>query len=103
VEGTNNGNGTHGKVHDSLVEIVRDYKEPGLLSGPKTTASYKQMRDMGIQSVEEVFPESKCDKNCLEAQLDDFYKNKCSGTEMPAEAGKADNSSSPPLDPDGPG
>ena len=87
VEGTNNGNGTHGKAHDSLVKIVDKYKEGSVFSGPRENASYGKMRDMGINSVEKTFPESKCDEKCLRAQLDAYYKGKCKKP-MPAAAGK---------------
>lgn len=87
VEGANNGNGSHGKAHDELVKIVDKYKEGSIFSGPRENASYGKMRDMGIDSVEKTFPESKCDEKCLRAQLDAYYKDKCKKA-MPAAAGK---------------
>jgi hypothetical protein len=83
VEGTNNYNGTHGKIHSDLENRVARYRK-GLFGGD--TASYGKMRDMGIDSVQRTFPESRCSIKCLRAQLDAYYKDKCSGP-MPATAG----------------
>lgn len=77
VEGTNNANGTHGKVHGDLYDRIDDYKKGGFFSSPRETISYGNLRDMGIASVQSIFPESKCDTKCLRAQLDAFYKDKC--------------------------
>lgn len=95
VEGTNNGNGTHGKVHDELLKQVEEYKKGGWF-GPRDKASYGKMRDMGIDSVQKTFPESKCDEKCLRAQLDAYYKEKCKKA-MPAAAGKRAPKDTPPT------
>jgi hypothetical protein len=91
VEGTNNGNGTHGRAHDKLVDLVKQHKKGegwGILPAvPTNTATYKEMREMGIESVQQTFPESRCDEKCLRAQLDAYYKDKCK-KDMPAAAGK---------------
>lgn len=87
VEGTNGGNGTHGKAHDALLERVENFKNGNVFSGPRENTSYEKMRDMGIGGVQETFPESKCDEKCLCAQLDAYYKNKCNN-DMPLAAGK---------------
>jgi hypothetical protein len=95
VEGTNNGNGTHGRAHDKLVDLVKQHKKGegwGILPAvPTNTATYKEMRDMGIESVQQTFPESRCDEKCLLAQLDAYYKDKCK-EDMPAAAGKKSKS-----------
>lgn len=83
VEGANNGNGTHGKAHDHLLARVEAYKK----KNKTDKASYDDMKDMGVESVQSTFPESKCRESCLKAQLDDYYKDKCKN-DMPAAAGK---------------
>lgn len=98
VEGANNSNGTHGKIHTALDRSVQDHKDGGAFGiGASETISYGKMRDLGIKSVQATFPESKCDTKCLRAQLDAYYKSKCTGP-MPAKSGagnrgKSDNSS----------
>ncbi|MFV0548390.1 MAG: PAAR-like domain-containing protein [Limnobaculum xujianqingii] len=84
VEGVNNGNGTHGQVHDSLARKIKDHKN-SWFGGD--TIDYADARDLGIDSIRDTFPESKCSKDCLKAQLDDYYKDKCK-KDMPAVAGK---------------
>ena len=84
VEGTTNANGTHGKVHEDMARQIEDYKKPGFLGGEKNTITYGKIRDIGIESVVKTFPESKCDKKCLRAQLDAYYKEKCKKPMKPA-------------------
>jgi hypothetical protein len=86
VEGVNNTNGTHGKAHDNLSKGVKKYKEGSWFGGTRDTISYEDMRDLGIDSVKDTFPESSCDKKCLKAQLDAYYNDKCKN-DMPAAAG----------------
>ncbi|MEH6461971.1 HNH/endonuclease VII fold toxin-2 domain-containing protein [Chitinimonas sp. JJ19] len=82
VEGANNTHGTHGAVHGVLKKSTEMYK------GKKGTnaISYTSAREMAISSVQTTFPESGCDRKCLRAQLDDFYKNICKGNVL-AESG----------------
>ena len=35
---------------------------------------YKGMRDMGIASIQRVFPNSNCSTECLQAQLDSYHQ-----------------------------
>jgi len=87
VEGVNNSNGSHGKMHRALSEKIEKYKKGGLLGGPRNKIDYEDMRDYGIDSVKDVFPESGCDKKCLRAQLDAYYEKMCKNIDMPAAAG----------------
>lgn len=84
VEGANNGNGTHGQIHDVLALQMDIYKKNPL--GGKTM-DYDTARAKGVHSVMMTFPESKCNEKCLEEQLDAYYKTKCTN-QLPAEAGK---------------
>ncbi|WAC75733.1 hypothetical protein OU995_14020 [Roseateles sp. SL47] len=83
AEGANNSNGTHGSIHRHL-EVNINRHRTSLFGGP--TLSYGKARDMGIKSIHQTFPESKCDAACLRAQLDAYYKDKCKST-LPAVAG----------------
>ena len=47
---------------------------------------YEKNRDRAVSSFYETFPESRCDRKCLIAQLDDHYK--CSGKDLKAVSGK---------------
>ena len=84
VEGTNNAMGTHGQIHDVLVRQMNQYKG-SIFGGP--TMSYETARNKGVASVMTTFPESNCDRKCLKAQLDAYYKAKCT-KQLPATAGK---------------
>jgi hypothetical protein len=72
VEGANNSLGSHGKAHRSLARVL-DSKHKTIPFGetmPKADAI-----DAGVESVRETFPESRCSKECLKAQLENFYKD----------------------------
>ncbi len=86
VEGATNTNGTHGMAHGALDKRVRDHLDDRLFGG--STLSYGKARDIGIRSVQQTFPESKCDEKCLRAQLDAYYKDKCKKP-LPAVSGAA--------------
>lgn len=78
VEGANNSNGTHGKIHTALDNSVQDHKDGGPFGiSASDTISYGKMRELGIKSIQTTFPESRCDEKCLRAQLDAYYKDKC--------------------------
>lgn len=83
VEGTNNSNGSHGAIHSNLERRLAKHRD-SFFGGD--TISYGKMRDKGIDSVQSTFPESKCDEKCLRAQLDAYYKDKCTAP-MPAASG----------------
>jgi hypothetical protein len=87
AEGVNGGNGSHGKMHRALSEKIEKYKEGNIFSGPRNKIDYEDMRDYGIDSIKDVFPESGCDKKCLRAQLDAYYEGICKNIDMPAAAG----------------
>lgn len=88
AEGANNSNGSHGLIHRNLDAMVQRHKSSllGKVMGNGDTVSYGKARDMGVRSVQETFPESKCDTACLRAQLDAYYKDKCKST-LPAVSG----------------
>ncbi|WP_224368424.1 PAAR-like domain-containing protein [Hyalangium versicolor] len=88
VEGVNNSHGSHGKIHDVLVDKVKDHRKAFLGGGD--TMTYTQARNMGVESISKTFglPGEKCDENCLKAQLDAYYEKKCTKP-LPAVAGKA--------------
>lgn len=87
TEGTGNGHGgSHQKMHDSLEQRMSNYKR----STSKSTMSYDEYRKEAIKSVSETFPESGCDKKCLQAQLDAHYK--CGGKSLKAVSGKGGDS-----------
>lgn len=68
VEGVNNSHGSHGKIHRKLAALLKNRGK---------TISYDKARDIAVESVQATFPESGCDTKCLKAQLDAYYKNKC--------------------------
>lgn len=94
VEGTNNSHGSHGAIHRNLSKIVQNQKDGYALFGGGEQIGYKKARNMAIESFYDTFPESLCDEKCLKAQLDGYYKNKCTGN-MKAAAGTAGGTPSP--------
>ncbi|MWK11815.1 DUF4150 domain-containing protein [Escherichia coli] len=86
VEGTNNGNGTHGKMHDEMIKDIKAYKKSGWFSD-KDKIDYEDAKEIALDGFERTFPESRCSRACLRKQLDNYYKN-CDD-DMPAVAGKA--------------
>jgi hypothetical protein len=83
VEGANNSNGSHGMAHQALDRGIQRHRNGWFGSD---TLSYGKARDIGVRSVQETFPESKCDTKCLRAQLDAYYKSKCNKP-LPAVSG----------------
>jgi len=81
VEGVNNSHGTHGKIHKTLADMMADVKKGGLFGwGAKDKLSYDEAATLAAKSVQKTFPESRCSLDCLKAQLDGYYKNKCKGS-----------------------
>lgn len=85
TEGTNNKHGSHGKVHADLRDRINNYKAGAFFgAGPdRHTIPVDTAIDLGARSAQNTFPESRCDKKCLVAQLEEYYKNraKCSGSD----------------------
>ncbi|EMM4086140.1 hypothetical protein WAC87_004152, partial [Shigella flexneri] len=44
-------------------------------------------RDMAIDSIMETFPESLCNRKCLEKQLDEYYEDMCKPNVLNANSG----------------
>lgn len=78
VEGVNNTHGTHGMIHRKLASSMKDFTSPGILDwNGKDELSYDEAAELGAESIRDTFPESKCSAACLKAQLDAYYRNKC--------------------------
>lgn len=83
AEGTSHGTGgSHGALHGSLERRMKDFQR----ISKKSTMSYAQYRNEAIGSFYETFPESKCDRKRLKAQLDSYYK--CNDKSLKAVSGK---------------
>lgn len=87
VEGVNNHHGSHGRIHNRLARHIKHHRESPFF-GENETLSYDQARDIAVKSIRETFPESRCSEDCLKAQLDSYYKSKCTAP-LPAVAGDA--------------
>jgi hypothetical protein len=86
AEGTGNSHGgSHQKLHDSLDRRMKKHSE----TTGKGTMSYDEYRKQAIKTFSESFPESGCDKKCLQAQLDAHYD--CGGKTLKAVSGKGGN------------
>lgn len=81
AEGATQNVGTHGLMHTYQSAGAAKCKsgEIPLSGGESITAkktTYKEAKENSIESMKKAFPESVCDKDCLEAQLD-AYHNQC--------------------------
>lgn len=69
LEGANNHVGSHGLAHAGLKESIDAYKE----KNPGKQISYKDASERAISAVRLTNP--LCSKECLQAQLDRYYKD----------------------------
>lgn len=78
LEGTSNnaGWGSHGEAHQKLKNKMSDYRrDRSLANQSPNTISYDDAANNGIDAVRDAAAR-QCDKNCLRAQLDEYYKCK---------------------------
>ncbi|MDC6258437.1 HNH/endonuclease VII fold toxin-2 domain-containing protein [Ralstonia solanacearum] len=88
AEGTGNSHGgSHQMLHDKLDTQMRHYQK----ETRRDSMSYEDYRNHAITTFYETFPESRCDRKCLKAQLDAHYK--CS-KDLKAVSGKGGGNSS---------
>lgn len=74
VEGVNNSHGSHGHIHRKLGEKLGETMAiNGHPTPPGAAISKKDAIEAGAKSVQEAFPESACDPDCIKAQLRKFY------------------------------
>lgn len=81
VEGTGHGVGTHGLMHTFQSSKAAACKtgvvaSPPLMKNTKVT-TVKQAQKDGAAAVGEVFPESGCNPDCIEAQLSAYHEKEC--------------------------
>ncbi len=81
VSGQNQHWGSHGLMHtmqgNANGKRTRSEtldKADGTKTGNYPTKSYKADSSAGVKAVGKVFPGSKCDEKCLQAQLDAYHK-----------------------------
>jgi len=82
VEGTNQYDGSHGKIHTALENAVQGEDDWHIVG--ENTISYNHARDAGVKSHKKTFPLSACSAQCLKAQMDNYRDKAC---------GKGENSS----------
>lgn len=79
AEGKNQNTGTHGLMH-TYQSAAASKCAPGTLklsgggtiTAPRTT--YGEAKASAIASMQKVFPDSKCSKKCIAAQLDNYHR-----------------------------
>ena len=88
VEGTDHGTGSHGLMHTFQSDRANQCKKGALVNrkghfiydkngkAPKAT-TVKDAQRSGAEAVNETFPEAKCSKECLEAQLAAYHQEQC--------------------------
>jgi len=73
AEGRNQSHGTHKKLHDKTDNALRGLgkaKPPKIANGK---VAYEDVRDKVVEAMQRVF-RAGCTKDCLKAQLDEYYK-----------------------------
>ncbi len=76
VEGHSNWAGSHHVVHERLKQRLGQLTDrQGDSIPPGTAITKKEAIDAGAKSLADAFPLSKCDKSCIEAQLNKHYGN----------------------------
>lgn len=90
VEGINHSQGSHGRAHERFDKLMRKNKtiskskfmglgsEP--IIGPKGEIDMEDLIETAANSHQETFPLSRCSKDCIKAQLEDFYNDHCKDT-----------------------
>lgn len=76
VEGTSQNLGSHKRVHGPLAEEHSVLKRNGKVAADGSMSMYDAL-EAAAQSHENAFPLSRCDKKCIRAQLDAYYKKAC--------------------------
>jgi hypothetical protein len=93
VEGTDQRHGSHGRIHDAtderIGERLRDRKMTLDAAG---RMSYTDAKNAALDAFRATFPDSGCSRECLEAQLDAYYKEACKGKEPALRATGKDGS-----------
>lgn len=95
LEGTSNnaGWGSHGGAHQNLKEGIKNYRLRRLAVGQSpNTISYNDAANQGIDAVRDAAA-GQCDKDCLRAQLDEYYD--CKGKDLKATDGTGPMSKMP--------
>lgn len=95
LEGANNHVGSHGIAHKGLEKSIDVYKT----ANPGQPISYKDASEQAIRAVQLTNP--FCSKECLQAQLDKFYKDdmKCkNNAQLKPNAGVAEKTKKPAVD-----
>ncbi|WIF70068.1 HNH/endonuclease VII fold toxin-2 domain-containing protein [Metapseudomonas otitidis] len=82
AEGVNQNVGTHGLMHTHQSAAAAKARKGRLTDSKGNTftakkTTYKTAKTQSIQAMAKVFPQSKCSKQCIEAQLDHYHKNQC--------------------------
>lgn len=73
VEGVNNSHGSHGHVHSTLGNVLENMDRKGKQIPKGAPMTKEEAIEAGARSIVQAFPESKCNKDCLKAQLRSFY------------------------------
>ena len=76
VEGPNNTLATHGMMHTMKGNKAKKTRDS------KGNITYAQGRTQGAEAQKEVFPESGCPQECIEAQLDSYHKDDKDGPKL---------------------
>jgi len=87
VEGVGHSQGTHGRVHSKMDEVVGKIVTRGYLEvdgkPKKLGADGKMDLELAIEAAAtshaKAFPKSGCSRDCIKAQLNEYYGKTCSG------------------------
>lgn len=97
VEGTSQNLGSHMRVHQALALQHGHLAQNGKVASDGRM-SMDDALDAAAKSHEDAFPLSRCDKKCIRAQLDAYYKNAC-GAGRPKMVNSQSKAATPPMPP----
>jgi hypothetical protein len=69
LEGQDNTYGSHGRAHKALGKAMKQYNGEGAAPGP---IKYPEMREKALDAIKD--STEQCNRDCLRAQLDSYYK-----------------------------
>jgi len=78
AEGTNQHVGTHGMMHTFQSASGAKSTQTMTVAGQSVkSVTYGQAKEQACQAAAKTFPESKCNPDCIKAQLDHYHQGEC--------------------------
>jgi hypothetical protein len=83
VEGGRGSGGSHERIHNKYDRALKKKLEKNMID-ENGKMSIAEAIDLGAESHTETFPLSGCGKDCIKAQLEDYYNTLCPNAKVNA-------------------